>query len=141
LLLNWGANIEAQNHVRETVLMRAVRANQNELVELLLHSGAKVNAKNSFWESSLNIACRAGNLELCTLLLGSGAEFPTNAQRIWLGNKVNIFLSRMEKAASLNGKEIPYKSPTLRKRKIEKLFDSNRRYEKAYVVFRNIDLS
>jgi ankyrin repeat protein len=141
LLLDCGANTEARVFLGTTVLMIAVQANQNELVELLLNSGAMVNATNLYGQSSLDIACSAGNLELCTLLLGSGAEFPTNAERRQLDDKVKNFLTRIEKTAILTGKEISYKTLAPAKHKIEELIDSNSEDEEGYVEFRSNNLS
>lgn len=81
LLLDYGANIEAQNEVSETPLMWAAQHGQTEVVRALLERGAAVDVKDKYGNTALiGAACECAvidmpeTLESMKLLLGKGAQ-------------------------------------------------------------------
>ena len=106
LLLDWGANIDAQGgkalraaidsrQLMQLLLARSGNARaqdedvaialrsacyngQQEIVQLLLDHGANVNNKGDDSKSPLRSACLSGNLEIARMLLHNGAD--VNAQ-------------------------------------------------------------
>ncbi len=77
LVLEQGANIEAQDDDWMTPLQLAVYKNKINVARVLLGSCANVEAQCKFWGASqppLFLAVSAGNEEMIRLLLESGAE-------------------------------------------------------------------
>jgi ankyrin repeat protein len=77
LLLNCGANINAQNHACITALMQAAGNNHIEVVRLLLNRGADVNLASYTGRTALSMAILNGNTKMVCLLLDHGAKVNT----------------------------------------------------------------
>lgn len=72
LLLEKGAQVNAQDEKGKTALMRAAFAGDTEAVRLLLEKGAQVNVQDSAGDTALMHA--AGNVPSVELLLKHGAD-------------------------------------------------------------------
>ena len=73
LLLEYGANVDAQDATGETILLKVLlrpqRSNLVDLVKLLLKHGADVNAQDGTLRSSLHLAEYEGRLEVAQMLV------------------------------------------------------------------------
>ena len=74
LLLDRGANIEAENNIGWTVLIHAALNGNTETVRLLLDKGADIEAKDNYGKTALTHAAYWGRTEIVTLLLDNGAK-------------------------------------------------------------------
>jgi len=73
MLLNRGANINAESLCCNTPLHNAVKSKKMEIIELLLKKGAHVNARNSHNFTPLQLAVVKGSEEIVKLLLKHGS--------------------------------------------------------------------
>ena len=93
LLINAGADVNAQNEESATALIEASYIHNNlEVIRLLINAGANVNAQDYDGNTPVIIASQRGNLELLGLLINSGAN--VNAQD-YDGNTPVIIASKM----------------------------------------------
>jgi ankyrin repeat protein len=74
LLLEHGADINAQNQAGRTPLHRASFNGAVEVVRLLLEHGADVEVKDKYGKTALQLAAREGRDEVVKLLRERGAE-------------------------------------------------------------------
>ncbi|GAA0400167.1 hypothetical protein GCM10009133_06280 [Cocleimonas flava] len=73
LLLNHDADIELEDHFKETALNCAVRTANNNMIKYLLEQGADANTHSSDNTSPLTFAINQGNNEAVNILLEYGA--------------------------------------------------------------------
>ncbi|KAK4243683.1 DNA methylase, N-6 adenine-specific, conserved site [Corynascus novoguineensis] len=78
LLLNKGADVNAQGGQFGTALQAAVYTGATEIIQLLLNKGADVNAQGGQFGTALQAAVYEGKIEIVQLLLDVGAD--VNAQ-------------------------------------------------------------
>lgn len=74
VLLDAGANVNAQNSFGNTALMLASSRGHIEIVRLLVSRGADVRMKNSHGHTALDSAVREGDLEVADILRKAGAK-------------------------------------------------------------------
>ena len=75
ILLEAGAEINAQQHGGQTALHAAALRGQTEIVRLLLDNGADVELRESYGRTPLLLVAReTGSVEMATILLDAGAE-------------------------------------------------------------------
>ncbi|KAK0940939.1 hypothetical protein LTR29_007497 [Friedmanniomyces endolithicus] len=84
LLLEQGANVNAQGGKHGNALQAASGNGHGKVVQLLLATGADVNAQGGFCGNALQAACFCSVSEVVQLLLNSGAD--VNAQGGHFGN-------------------------------------------------------
>jgi len=82
LLLDRGANVEANNNHGMTPLHVTARDNCLDVAELLLDRGANLEARNDDGNTPLHMACVKGSLELVRLLLDRGADLESRNNAI-----------------------------------------------------------
>ena len=82
ILLHAGANVNASNHLGDTVLMLAANAGQTKMVKIFISAGANVNARdkplfpNSDTFSALRLALLYNYDDIARVLLDCGASIP-----------------------------------------------------------------
>ncbi|KAF4432780.1 GA-binding protein subunit beta-1 [Colletotrichum fructicola] len=94
LLLNQGADVNAQGGYYSNALQAASGGGHQEIVQLLLNQGADVNAQGGEYGNALQAASEEGHQEIVQLLLNQGAD--VNAQGGYYGeygNTVETLLS------------------------------------------------
>ena len=96
LLLNQGADINAQGGFSGTTLQTALTEGHVKMIQMLLDRGADINAQGGHYGNALQAALRNGYDEVVQMLLDKGAD--VNAQGIY-GNALQV--------ASSNGHEKP----------------------------------
>jgi ankyrin repeat protein len=69
LLLDTGADINAENNKDETALHYACRYNCVEITKLLLSVGPDINTKTNYGHTALDLACIHNYVEIIVLLL------------------------------------------------------------------------
>ena len=74
ILLDKGADVNAQNNSKQTPLHIACKCESIELVQILLNKGADVNVQNNSKQTPLHIACESDSIELVHILLDKGAD-------------------------------------------------------------------
>jgi ankyrin repeat protein len=74
LLLEKGADINAQGGENGNAIQCAAREGNLEIVQLLLEKGADINAQGGEYDNALQGAVRRGHLEIVQLLLENGAD-------------------------------------------------------------------
>ena len=95
LLLDRGAEVNAQGGLYGNALQAASRGGHEQTVQILLDRGAKINAQGGKYDSALQAASRGGHEKVIQVLLDRGAKI--NAQGGHYGNALQ--------AASLYGNE------------------------------------
>ncbi|KAL8681077.1 MAG: hypothetical protein Q9186_002789 [Xanthomendoza sp. 1 TL-2023] len=65
---------EETNAVGETLLMKAIRCNDEPTVRLLLENGASTTSTNRLGETCISLACRGSSTVIVRLLLDYGAD-------------------------------------------------------------------
>ncbi|EEP79334.1 predicted protein [Uncinocarpus reesii 1704] len=95
LLLESGADVNAQGGIYGNALQIASQSGEKEIVQLLLDSGADVNAQGGRYGNALQIASLNDNKEIVQLLLEHGAD--VNAQGGRYGNALQIASQSGEK--------------------------------------------
>ncbi len=78
LLLNNGADVNAQGGIYHTALQKACAENNTELMHFLIEKGADVNAQGGYYHTALQAACTRRGIESVQLLIKEGAD--VNAQ-------------------------------------------------------------
>lgn len=73
-LIDWGAEVQAEDSYWETPLHYAARFNHPEVAKLLLGNGAEVQVHDYSDVTPLHIAAKYHNLEVAQWLLDNGAE-------------------------------------------------------------------
>ena len=74
LLVDNGANVNAQFFEHGTPLMEAVKYDFSDLVEYLLEHGADVHGKSIYGLTALHVAAKTGNVAIMKRLLAAGAD-------------------------------------------------------------------
>lgn len=69
LLLSHGADLDAQNHIKETALHLAAKHNNADIAPILIRYGANVNAANVNSYTPLHLAVRNNNIVIVQALL------------------------------------------------------------------------
>ncbi|RHZ53561.1 uncharacterized protein CDV56_100734 [Aspergillus thermomutatus] len=95
LLLEKGADVNAQGGLYGNPLQAACGRGDKEVVQLLLEKGADVNAQGGEYGNALQAACVEGDKEVVQLLLEKGAE--VNAQGGQYGNPLQAACGRGDK--------------------------------------------
>ncbi|KAJ5297125.1 uncharacterized protein N7443_008018 [Penicillium atrosanguineum] len=95
LLLEKGAEVNAQDREDRNALQAASFEGHDEIVQLLLEKGAEVNAQGRYYGNALKTASFKGHDKIVQLLLEKGAE--VNAQGGYYGNALQ--------AASFKGQD------------------------------------
>ena len=80
---NLESDINSQNDIGVTALMRACSYNHIDVVKLLIEAGADVNIKDKISYTALLIASTNGYTEIVKLLINAGAD--VNARDMWGG--------------------------------------------------------
>ena len=73
LLIESGASVNARDYMGDTVLHKACRYGNSELVKLLIESGSDVNARGRDQNTPLHLAARIGGVASARMLLRAGA--------------------------------------------------------------------
>ncbi|KAJ5982454.1 hypothetical protein N7451_012554 [Penicillium sp. IBT 35674x] len=92
LLLENGAEVNAQGGKFGNALQAASSGGHDKIVQLLLENGAEVNAQGGKFGNALQAACSGGHDKIVQLLLENGAE--VDAQSEWSENALHIASSR-----------------------------------------------
>ncbi|XP_044726605.1 putative ankyrin repeat protein RF_0381 isoform X3 [Chrysoperla carnea] len=75
LLLDHGANVDAQTPDSETLLQFAIWNEYSQVVEVLLEYNANVNVREKIsLETPLHMSARRKNVEICEMLLNKGVD-------------------------------------------------------------------
>ena len=74
LLIEIGADINAQAGHHGTALVAAASGGQKEIVNLLINQGADVNAEKGLYGNALSAASSHGHIEIVMLLIEMGAD-------------------------------------------------------------------
>ena len=74
LLLEYGANVNAEDKDGKTVLHFVVQIGQDKVIQLLLESGANVNAEDNYGKTVLHFAVEKGQDKIFQQLLECGAN-------------------------------------------------------------------
>lgn len=96
LLLESGADPNAQNNQGNTALHLAVSTNSLKCTHLLLHSGADPNVQNNQKASALHIAARLGHEGPMKLLLDKGADPNLTDQDLNVPLHLVIYLKNLD---------------------------------------------
>ena len=112
LLLDRGANIEAENDIGWTALMLAALNGNTETVRLLLDKGADIEAKDNKGRTALMLAVRMGRIEIVTLLLDRGANIEAKDNKgrtalifAALSGKTEIAMLLLKRGADIEAKD------------------------------------
>jgi ankyrin repeat protein len=81
LLLNNGADVNAQGGKYGSALWAASRGGHEQVVELLLNNGADVNAQDRRYGGALQAASSGGHEQVVELLLNQGANVNVQGER------------------------------------------------------------
>eukprot|EP01117_Protostelium_nocturnum_P018332 TRINITY_DN764_c0_g1_i1.p3 TRINITY_DN764_c0_g1~~TRINITY_DN764_c0_g1_i1.p3 ORF type:complete len:149 (+),score=30.96 TRINITY_DN764_c0_g1_i1:669-1115(+) len=73
LLIEKGANVNAEHPNEGTPLMLAAKGGHLEVFQFLIEKGADINVKTKY-ETLLMTAATSGNLEICRLLIEKGKD-------------------------------------------------------------------
>ena len=73
LLIESGASVNARDYMGDTVLHKACRYGNAELVKLLIEAGSDVNARGRDQNTPLHLAARIGGVASARVLLRAGA--------------------------------------------------------------------
>jgi len=109
LLLEKGADINAQTNGQGSAINAAARNGHVNMVKFLLEKGADINLQNNRQGSALNAAARKGHLDVVKFLLEKGADInlQNNGQGSALNaaarnGHVNMVKFLLEKGADIN---------------------------------------
>lgn len=86
ILLDAGADVNAQNAEGFSTLMTAVLRRQKSIAEVLIQAGVNVDAVNQDDQTSLDIAVGKGDEDMVRLLVSCGAA----VNREWCGSKSSM---------------------------------------------------
>ncbi|CZR58736.1 uncharacterized protein PAC_08628 [Phialocephala subalpina] len=112
LLLEKGADIEANDNDGKTALLWVTLLGKENLVQLLLEKGADIEAKNSDGRTALLLVALLGNEAIVQLLLKEGADIEAKdndgrtalLRAALLGNEAAVLLL-LEKGADIEAKD------------------------------------
>ncbi|KAJ7055964.1 ankyrin repeat-containing domain protein [Mycena amicta] len=109
LLLENGANVNAQGGHYGNALQAASNGGHTELVQLLLEKGADVNAEGRYYGNALQAASESGHTEVVQLLLekggninAEGGSYGNALQAASSGGHTEIVCLLLEKGANVN---------------------------------------
>jgi hypothetical protein len=88
LLLEHGADVNAQGGGLGNSLQQAVCAEDKDVVQLLIRNGAQVNAEGGTYGTALQAAAYLGNLDILQLLLDNSADVNVKGGRY--GNALQV---------------------------------------------------
>jgi len=74
LLVDKGANLDAQDKLGWTALQRAADNGHGEVVKLLVEKGANLEAQDTYGRTALHLAAQGGHGEVVKLLVEKGAN-------------------------------------------------------------------
>lgn len=74
ILIETGANVNAQNNTGDTALLTATHRGNPELMKILIQAGANVNTQNNRGDTALMIAAFKSNGKIAKLLIEAGAD-------------------------------------------------------------------
>jgi ankyrin repeat protein len=81
LLIESGADVNRKHTychtssiVSETVLHKAARDGNKQMVKLLISKDARLDSVNPIWGTPLHVAARTGKLEVASILIANGAD-------------------------------------------------------------------
>ena len=74
LLIEAGADVNAQDNNGETALMLVSDEGHTDIVKMLIEKGADVNAQTNDGQTALRIASQEGHTEVAQLLIEAGAK-------------------------------------------------------------------
>ena len=120
LLLDKGADVNAQGGRYGNALQAAVWEGNIEVVMLLLDKGADVNAQGGEYGNALQAAVSKRNIEVVGLLLDKGADVNVNAQSGEYHNALQAAVSKgnievvrllLDKGADVNAQSGKYGNP------------------------------
>lgn len=74
MLLERGADVNAQNNLDETPLTEAAHRGHKEIIEILINAGANINSNTLYGSTALMNAASRGHKEIVHLLLHAGAN-------------------------------------------------------------------
>ncbi|GBG31585.1 Ankyrin repeat and protein kinase domain-containing protein 1 [Hondaea fermentalgiana] len=83
VLIERGANVDAQQSDGWTPLMLACRYSQPEIAKMLVERGAKLDLQKCDGWTALMIACSEGETEIATLLVQRGAKLDVQNNQGW----------------------------------------------------------
>jgi ankyrin repeat protein len=115
LLLDKGANVNAQSGYYGNTLQAASKGGHEAVVQLLLDKGAEVNAQGGVYSNALQAASKGGHEAVAQLLLNKGAE--VNAQGGLYGNALSaaskggyeaVVHLLLDKGAEINAQGLGY---------------------------------
>lgn len=75
LLLDFGANIEKSDSMRQSAFIHACENGNFEMVEFLFKRGADIHVKNAFNETAFFLACQNGNVSIVRFFLKEKTNF------------------------------------------------------------------
>jgi hypothetical protein len=111
LLLEHGADVNAQGGYFGNALQEAVFAEDQDVVQLLISNGAQVNAEGGKYGTALQTAAAWGHLEILQVLLDNGAQvnaeggkYGTALQGAAARGKLNILQVLLDNGADVNVK-------------------------------------
>ena len=88
LLLDQGANVNAQGGEYGNALQAASYRGHDQMVQMLLDKGANINAQGGYYGNALQAASGEGHDQVVQMLLDTGAD--VNAQVKYYGKGVNV---------------------------------------------------
>jgi ankyrin repeat protein len=74
LLDRYSFDVNARDRDRQTLLYKAARAGNVDMVEMLLSAGANVNARSGYETTPLHWVARSGNRDIAEMLVDKGAD-------------------------------------------------------------------
>lgn len=74
LLIEWGADINFSNNIKDTPLIQACYSCKKNLVKFLIEKGADINAQNIYKETPLSTSIFTGNKEIIEILLNNNPD-------------------------------------------------------------------
>ncbi len=78
MLIEAGANLNAQNNIGKTALHVSIEMEQNEIAELLIDSGADVNYSDSVYQTPIILTAINDNVIIAKKLIAAGANLDIN---------------------------------------------------------------
>lgn len=113
LLLEKGADVNAQNQGGNTPLHSAVRGGHRDMALLLLARGANLNAASLDRRTPLHEAAEHRRGDMALLLLEQGADPLAKDRRYRTARSIAVFMQHAELAALLKGSEEDVQRPRI----------------------------
>ena len=117
LLLDKGADIDAQSGFYGSALLRACFKGEEKIVNLLIDRGASVNAYGGYYHSPLQAASHMGYETICRILINHGADVNAaggeygSALHAACKNRETIVRLLIDNSANINAQGGRYGSP------------------------------